>query len=397
MSKKLLSKLEDPRHSPPRILNADLGNEGLKLLALMPDGTVQVGYMPYGYYPLSEGDWLREQRNHAQGRMRPQADTQIIKVNNKAYVIGRAARDRRGHDAPIGTAKYEADILPVVLTGLLLQSIPRGYDNVVLTIGHPPTDFEHAERIIQLVGGTHRVETVDGRKVKFRIPVSITFDEAAGGMVQAGSQRKTRNPATGQWARINLKHGERVIGIDAGGRRGSIGIFEAVSAGNRVQIVPHWDTFKPIEGGWVSIKAKLQSELKSLFPDKLRLVKALPDHALERAILTRQLMLNGEDLDVSQAVENSLTYVDQVRKLFRDDFEGGSTASYVLLTGGTVKHLYPDLVRDALSSFRPDRVLPVTDLNEVYLANVHGSLHITMAKLHELGLVPSEYRYMVSA
>lgn len=403
-------KKENTNRDEPILVVADLGNNYLKGILYevqskkngRHEAVQHEVVIPHGYVELTEPGWIEAQRSTKLSRQRTQLTRtfklQIGSGEDKAYKavkIGLGATRDAKNSPLLGSNKYQPCGIDALLVAVLSELMPpeeypSGHNNIILAIGHPPTEWEQAETITRLVTRALRVEEPDGNKRKFHVRACVPYDEAAGGVVHLMANKDRY--ADGKFRpQIDLRPGDRVIVFDAGGRLGSMS-YAFVNDDGLIAI--DFDTSREIDGGSIMVRQELKASLKAMFPEQTRGMqdRDYTDDLLNRMILTRKWPISGKRgdkaLDVGRAVDESLHYLQTVRQVYKNDFAGGRTAKHIFLTGGTIADLHSYIVED----LSHDSVHPVAKLETINMANPRGAGHILIDKLMSERLLPSRFQ-----
>lgn len=365
----------------PIIINGDWGNSELKTFVASHNGKPDIWLMPHGYRVLSEMEWgrmVQREKTSSHRLKKTQVFTYHAKSGDRYLMIGRQALSSGRDHRRFGGDKLTDGYFNAVVVATLLEMFPNGHDNIFMGIGYPPSEIQNIETLIGLVGGSHRVTTLDGRKVKFFVRGVIPWDEPIGSI---------------EWMRLQnrsglnlLKPGDQCLSIDIGGRIGSIGPVEMDVDGT---LVPLWDDFVSLENGIVLVLEELEKQLKNLYPNEFRGME-FREHTLREVLRTRHISLSGHDpIDVTEAVTQSLGIIDQAWKIVEQKFNRARDFKLVTMSGGAQRDLFEDL----RAEFRDHRnVMLVDNKEKVIFANGMGGFWITISALMAQGKLPDNYR-----
>lgn len=395
---------------------ADMGNNYAKGRALTADG---IGIsqtdilMPYGFIKMSEGDWKREE-NQAKRRTRTTPNTSIFSLYDHGarlkdnarwtpYIVGEAAYRSRDNAAVIDTSKYQAGIMDAYLYAALDQlfpaeRFPKGHNNILLAIAHPPTEDMFADMLLSTVTGWHRGENASGQRRDFFVSAAITYDEGVAAAVhwQHHYDRVGRDTA-GKYTQKALEPGEAGITIDVGGRVGSIGMFYVRDDGT---IEPDFRSYRRIDGGILTVYDALNEQIKSIYAgedgwDFLKHTSKFNNRQLREMVETQQYVAMGDKahpLDVNRAVVNSLGVINILEEIWYNAFNGGEEARHVIITGGGSDTLYPYIL-EVVGDHKG--VKTAAPKKELIKANLLGGQIIAVSKWHYDQVLPAAFQKLV--
>lgn len=406
------------KRQPPVLISVDPGNYGLKgkmHYVVEVEGHYELvereAFIEHGYVRLSDIDWEIETRN---------AKTLSRERNIRTHVFKHIGKN--GHESPVKigygavedpnnrpmyeSSKYIEGGIDALICALFNELMPKGdplfkshpdlgfdkgHNNIILAIGHPPSEFNQVEHLNGLVKGVHKILHPDGTRRIYNVQGVVPFDEGAGGLAYLMNQEQPRN--NGRFAsskKSALSEGDRVLIYDGGGRLGSLTSARVVD-NRRVEIL--FRTTQKIEGGSITIRERFREQLRAAFVEETRGMKdkdMTPDW-IDRLIKTGQWRLKGgkKVLDVSTVVKDSLNvYLNDIRGIYQTYFAGGNNIDHIILTGGTTAQLYEYIV----DAFDHGSIILVDDLYHINMANVKGGSVILIDKLKDDGQLPVNYQ-----
>lgn len=380
-----------------RIVTGDFGNQEIKILMSNPDGTIVEKIIPHDVLFLNEAQWNKtvQRAKNQSSRLSKSQVFQIIDRSRPeqppiSMMVGDEALRSAGSNRQLGSNKYVyhymAGLVCAALMELFPQSeYPKGHDNIILGIGHPPSEIEHAELLISLVGGTHKVIEASGAKRKFHVSIVCTYDEPLGGFTWMQQQPIGTNGKRGDYNPMGLVNGDEVLAIDIGGFIGSIGPL-VYQDGN---LHPLFNDFKPINGGIVMVHDSLRENLKSLHGDLFRGMN-IPTNMLSEALRTGHIVVSGgQPTDVREAITQSLHILNDVEQVYTNQFGRGRRYKHIALMGGSMRDL-----SDHVESILAHNSVHLVDVNpdNIILANVRGGHLITAARLIAEKRLPEVYK-----
>jgi hypothetical protein len=399
------SPFDKDSRMPAMLVIVDLGNANLKFIAYYvgQDGAVHQRelVMPHGFMQLSEGAWqvavdsaktLSRKRNKL---------TQVFKmlIGNRwqAFRVGQNAVFDPANSPIVGSNKYVKGGIDALLVAGLNEmfgdDFPKGHDNIVLGIGHPPTESRQVHLLLELVKGAHKMQTPDEKTKVWNVRAAVPYDENIGGLIYMLSRMDSDGQLRdekGKFRANPLKKGQRVLVGDFGGRLGSLGW---VKYNGGTSFEPEYNSFTPIEGGIVTVRENIRASLINTLSE-LRGVghSELPDELVDDILKTKKLVIGGNHespTDVSEIVTSSLGYLQTIRNVLRTPgFGNGKLAAHIPMTGGTLV-LLGDEIKE---QFDNKSFLPVAPYSEIVYANNRGGAVIVWSKLAEGNNLPIAFQ-----
>ena len=394
--------MTSPDRLPPALVSVDIGNNVLEAICYYARtrgdksrvSRLEVS-VPHAFVELNEVGWKEAEASVRMNRSR-KGSTHTFKlfnhegrgkdrVDTSSYVsIGQGVMRSPMNRPLLGSNKYIKGGIDALLVALFcelfpVEKYPDGHDNIILSVGVPPTEWQQQEVVRKLLHRKHRIQLPDGTKRSFSVRLVVIYDESVGGITYATSMKTKRDNV--------FKSGQRVLVIDAGGRLGSMSWVTIDDDGN-----PNVDYdygFKSIDGGSITIRNELRMSLKTLFPEELRGMRDIDmdDDWLDEIIRTKRIILSGDvrnALDASDAVNNSLQYLSLLRDVYRNDFGSGRQAAHILLTGGTTAQIFDEMCQELGHM----SIIPAAPLEEIWYANVRGGMLILVDSLNYNNLLP---------
>ncbi len=269
----------------------------------------------------------------------------------------------------IGAEKYEESYFKRLVMAALLRLFPDGNDNVILSFGHSSDNIGVVDGVGQFLKGWHTVTRGDGRDVKYRIRVSVSWDEPAGGIWRWIERQ-------GSWNAVGLSVGQKIAVIDIGGGVSSIYpvVMETPTEPN-IQ----WSQGRPFGMGVLDIMRMLEEELKALHEDVF-LKRSIPESILNEC-LRRQgwCTVKGEQVDCTQAYLNATApLLDGIQAVYNGPgFDGGLDVTLNVVTGGGGGLLFKPL----METLRHNYIYLADDPETIAFANLRGGVAGTRAWL----------------
>lgn len=290
----------------------------------------------------------------------------IFEKNGVGYVIGGAAQESGQVKRVTGAAKYEAGYFDVLVSAKLLRRFPQGHNNIRLAIAHPSDAIAYVERLMDLVGGVHKVTTITSEEVKFVIREVVPWDEPAGGLMRFMTlPGQEYNPH-------DIRVGHRLLVIDIGGK---ISSMTTVIMGDGYSVEPMYDAaISPVfDIGIQDVADLLKEELRSLYPAEFQDMRAIPFNILEEALRTNIATLSNVPFKCEQAVLNAIAPIlDRIQGYYKNNMASGRNFNHIVVTGGGGGLLFPYLASKETGILN-HRFVHLADMPErIQLANLRG-------------------------
>jgi len=347
---------------------ADLGNTGLKDMLVGHVGTEDV--IPHALYTPNEASYQAKKRRALYSPAAMRSSVIFEKVwktdggdVHQAYIVGDEALQSGQAKKITGADKYQSGYFDVLVAAKLLRRFPQGHNNIRMAVAHPPDAIPFVDKLMDLVGGVHRVITLDGRAVKFVVREVIPWDEPAGGLMRFMTiPGQEYNPH-------DIRAGMRLLVIDIGGK---ISSMTTVTIGENKSIEPLYGakTSPVFPMGIQDAAGLLREELRSLYPDEFQPIRDIPQDMLEMALQEHRVMIANQPFDCQQAVLNAIyPLLDTIDGIYRNDMAAGRIFNHIIVTGGGGGLLFRYLYQDILKH----QFVHLADLPErIHLANLRG-------------------------
>lgn len=302
--------------------------------------------------------------------------------------VGDGAASAGRSSKQTGVQRFSKGYYDVVIAAVLLRHLPEGCENVALALGVPVSSNDYYDQLRGMLLGTHKLELLNGRQVKYRITSINFWEEPEGGMLRyflKQDELRRNNRQTGAERAIQFNAGDRVIIADFGGRVSSLTMTRINRSGN-VEIL-YSETPDPIPMGILNVKSEFAKQLMRNHPDDFRVFKAqtgIPEHLLDEGLITGAIVLDGtRELIAAEARMAAVSeFMQQIRSIYNEQMAGGRTAKAIALTGGGAGLLLPMLRLDV---FNRDNVDLVGDSDSIQFENVRGAAQAYEEWLREHG------------
>jgi hypothetical protein len=339
----------------------DCGNTDMK--DMLVGGFGKEDIIPHAFQMPNDANYgARVQRAKYQtGSIRHSA---IFQKNGTGYVIGEAATQSGQLKRITGTAKYQAGYFDVLVSAKLLRRFPQGHNNIRLAIAHPPDAIAYVERLMDLVGGVHKVTTITGEEVKFVIREVVPWDEPAGGLMRFMTlPEQAYNPH-------DIRVGYRLLVIDIGGK---ISSMTPVVIGDGYSVEPLYESAAVFDIGVQDVADLLKEELRSLYPVEFQDMRAIPFNMLDEALRTNCVTLANEPFACGQAVLNAVAPIlDRIQGYYKNNMASGRNFNHIVVTGGGGGLLF-DYLANQDTGILNHRFVHLADMPErIQIANLRG-------------------------
>lgn len=309
-----------------------------------------------------------------------------------AYVsAGSTAENKETEGIKVGAEKYIRQYYGVALTYLLLQMFPDGCDNPIrLTVGHPASDIEYRDAMIDSVIGNHFVKLLNGEKIKFVIKSVIPYEE---GVAAGRNFVYTRDGI--HYRQMSQQFNEGLgLDINIGGGISSVTPYSPqtgwVDYGNSTSIG------SGINDIMKSIGSDILQEYAQSFTDNKDGNLAL-DARMRMTVKTGKYWQNGYNLDVAHIVKDST-------RVFRNNLRtaiitagGVGRFRFITISGGGGGYMWKSLMDNDTLNFNPDFIFPALDsdgvvkedlehmmLEEMHYSVLFGADKTTSAKIYKI-------------
>lgn len=302
--------------------------------------------------PLKENQW-----QEAVGHGRPTPG--IIRVNDRPYAVGNAARRYLIPDRPRGAARYRPDYYGVGLAYMLSEAFNRNSGNIYLMASYPPGDVRYAPRLVEAAEGEWRVESTRGKQT-FCVNTVRTFDEPLGGYSHYVFNKD------GTEARRNPYKDSTVLVLDVGGYTVDVA---AIDPGGEIDI----RSLDSTRTGVINMTESFERDLRA---NNLDLFQDTPDidpRRVEAALLTGEYRFGKLRIPCHEEAHSAIwELVNDVVGIVNG---AGGIANFdaILVTGGGAALIY-DHLQMALPNI--DLVMVEPNRDKMMYANVYGGAKI---------------------
>ena len=384
---------------PAAIIALDAGNNFLKVYALLVEGRKAVYKefsIPHGFIELTPTEW-QEATIGAQMSRNRQRETHLfqMKVGGtkdepelKAFKIGRGAYNSINNAPLLGSNKYKRGGIDALMLACLLELFPNGHNNLTVSYGFPPTEWQQTNLISELLSGRHTLKLPSGKKIKFHARLISGWDENVGGLINAISMNERSRGTGGKFSTgyTHFNPSERIIVMDLGGWLGSICYANIDESG--FPVLDYDGQMASIDGGGISLRDDLRKALKLDFSELKGMRDSdFSDDDMDRVLQTGEISISNVKYPAKTTIAKAMSYLNLIKEPYGNRFAGGRTSNGILLTGGTVPSILPYL-RPVLGH---DNIILAGDEATMYLANVRGGMVITIDQMIVEGTLPDIY------
>lgn len=301
---------------------------------------------------LSENEWRKVA---GRGRTTPG----IVRINDRPYAIGNAARRYLIKDRPRGAARYRADYYGVGLAYMLSEAFNRSSGNIYLMASYPPGDVEYVPRLVDSAKGEWRVEGVHGKQT-FCVNTVRTFDEPLGGYSHFAFNKD------GTDYRRNPYKNSTVLVLDVGGYTVDVA---AIDPGGEIDV----RSLDSTRTGVIDMTASFERELRANNRDLFQDTGDIDPRRIENALLSGIYKFGKVEVPCHEEAHASIW--ELVNDVVGIVSGAGGVANFdaILVTGGGAALIY-DHLQAALSNI--DLVMVEPNRDKMMYANVFGGAKI---------------------
>lgn len=379
--KATVKELQDFRANPPALVVLDLGNSDLKGMLAGRSETESLLRHEIAFAAPSHFD-----------RMSKRAEMRNVEYSGAEFfrklykdksetlaMIGEGVTRNTRSNKLTGEAKYQEKYFDALLAAMLKRLLPNGHDNIWLALATPADAIDYIDVIKSITGGLHKIKTLDGHDLKYRVSRLVMWEEPQGGMI-----RFMKRNAVAKNSRVEIEDGQRVIVVDIGGKISSMTV---VGIGRRLEATPLYnESPDPFNLGIIDVIETFGKELKGLHPKEFQFYKtaaSIPSEVLQAGIRKGKVQLSGEWLDVNNARINALAKIaDELERLYQNEMDGGRSAAHIIVTGGGGGLLLPAL-RDEILNHKS--IHPADEISTINFANLRGGSEAFIEWMAEMG------------
>lgn len=296
-------------------------------------------------------------------------------------MIGEGVTNNTRSNKLTGEAKYQEQYFDTLLAAMLKRLLPNGHENIWLALATPADAIDYIDIIKKITGGLHKIKTLDGQEIRFRVTRLVMWEEPQGGMI-----RFMKRNAAMKAGRVEIEDKQRILVVDIGGKISSMTI---VGIGRRGEATPlYGESPDPFNVGIIDVLDRFGKELKGLHSKEFQFYKtaaSIPLDILQTGIKKGKVQLSGEWLDVNQARMNALANIsDELESLYQNEVGGGRSMAHIVVTGGGGGLLLPALRDDILNH---KSIHPADEISTINFANLRGGSEAFEEWLAEEGYI----------
>lgn len=369
--------------NPPALIVLDLGNSDLKgMIAGRPETETLLRHeiafaAPAHFERMSKRAEMRNVEYSGAELFR-----KLYKDKSEALVmIGEGVTKNTRSNKLTGEAKYQEKYFDTLLASMLKRLLPNGHDNIWLALATPADAIDYIDVIKAITGGLHKIRTLEGEELKYRVSRLVMWEEAQGGMI-----RFMKRNAVAKNSRVDIEDKQRVLVVDIGGKISSMTI---VGIGRRLEVTPlYGESPDPFNLGIIDVLETFGKELKGLHSKAFQFYKtaaSIPSDILQTGIRKGKIQLSGDWIDVNQARINALAKIaDELESLYQNEVDGGRSMAHIVVTGGGGGLLLPALRDDILNH---KSIHPADEISTINFANLRGGSEAFLEWLAEMGFI----------
>lgn len=373
--------LQEFRSSPPALVVLDLGNSDLKgMLAGRPETETLLRHeiafaAPAHFERMSKRAEMRNVEYTGAEFFR-----KLYKDKSENLVmVGEGVTKNTRSNKLTGEAKYQEKYFDALLAAMLKRLLPNGHDNVWLALATPADAIDYVDMIKSITGGLHKIKTLEGQEIKYRVSRLVMWEEPQGGVI-----RFMKRNAEMKKSQVPIEEGQRIIIVDIGGK---ISSMTYIGIGRRLETTPIYnESPDPFNLGIIDVLDGFAKELKGLHPKEFQFYKtyaSIPTDMLQVGIRKGKVQLSGAWLDVNQARLNALAKIaDELESLYQNEMDGGRSAAHIVVTGGGGGLLLPALREEILNHAS---IHPADEISTINFANLRGGSEAFLEWLAETG------------
>lgn len=375
-------EIQQFKQSPPALVVLDLGNSDLKgMIVGKPETEVilqhELIFPAIAHYErmVKRAEIRNVEYNGSE------MFTKLYRDGSQRHVmIGDGVTKNARSNKITGEAKYQQQYFDLLLAAMLKRLVPQGHDNIWIALATPSDAIDYLDDIKPIVGGLHKIQTVNNVTLKFNVKRLIFWEEATGGMMRFLERNERANKA------VDIREGQRIIIVDIGGKISSMTV---VGIGDKLEpTVLYNESPEPFNLGIIDVLDNLARELKGLYSAEFKFYKtagSIPHNMLEDGIRTGKVTLSGALFDVNQARLNAIANIsDEIQTRYENDMQRGANAAHIVITGGGGGLLAPVLRMEILDH---KSIHLADDIKTINRANLRGGNVAFIEWLAEKGYI----------
>lgn len=376
-------EVEEFRTNPPALVVLDLGNSDLKGMLV---GQSETETLLRHEIAFAAPAHFERMSKRAEMRNVEYAGAELFRklYKDKSEVlamIGEGVTKNTRSNKLTGEAKYQEQYFDTLLAAMLKRLLPNGHENVWLALATPADAIDYIDIIKKITGGLHKIKTLDGHEIRYRVTRLVMWEEPQGGMI-----RFMKRNAAMKAGRVEIEDRQRVLVVDIGGKISSMTI---VGIGRRGETTPlYGESPDPFNIGIIDVLERFGKELKGLHSKEFQFYKtaaSIPLDILQMGIRKGKVQLSGDWLDVNQARINALANIsDELESLYQNEVDGGRSMAHIVVTGGGGGLLLPALREDILNH---KSIHPADEISTINFANLRGGAEAFEEWLAEEGYI----------
>jgi hypothetical protein len=301
----------------------DLGNSLLKVEVALQNGAGRAKtdciVLPHAINSISASDF---EDVRAQYGADDYGDPNYFMVDGQAYATGDSAEAYGLVKRKSGIIKYSRDYYGILFISAMLQLAPGGHDNVVVFVGHPPSDVKYRDNQMKAIKGSWSIKTSGRKTVNYRVRYVNTYLEPLGGYMNV-----MLNPDGETYSDNGIDQGKVLI-FDIGGRISSV---VPVKQGGKVE----YGRQKHADVGILQVIEVLEKGLRDRYHKDFEHTRILEEGRLRDALRTGVFVGGGMEYPCSEEVQKAMSVlINRLAPLYFEDAGGPTNFDHILITGG---------------------------------------------------------------
>jgi hypothetical protein len=212
----------------------------------------------------------------------------------------------------------------------MLQMYPADHHDVRVVVLHPPQlQATNMQRLIDSIGGKHKLHLPDGREISYKVTEIIPIEEPVAALQSFLLNIKGQayeNPL------LELEPGTEILTLDVGG---GLTVFVPCFINDKGEVEVNLTGAPPIDKGIQDVVDILGPELQDKFPETLGLLKTVPLEMMHKALMTNIITISNNPYDCTEQVANAMQAISfPVSQEYANRYNRGVNAAGIVIGGG---------------------------------------------------------------